>query len=91
VELKQWDDAQPSDVEDCVLTFLGGRLRQVLHPSRQVGNNQQFLEDYHTVCSAGEVGLEACSYLHNLQFDPANDLFNPRHRSYFGVLSHLRR
>jgi uncharacterized protein len=81
VELKQWEDAQPSDVEDCVSTFLGGRLRQVLHPSRQVGNYQQFLEDYHAAFSSGQVGLGACSYLHNLQFDPANELFDPRHRA----------
>lgn len=81
VELKQWDDAEPSDVEDCVLTFLGGRLRQVLHPSWQVGNYLQFLEDYHVVFSSGQVGLSACGYLHNLQFDPANELFDPRHRS----------
>lgn len=81
VELKQWDDAQPSDVEDCVLTFLGGRLRQVLHPSRQAGNYLQFLEDYQVVFSSGQVGLSACGYLHNLQFDPANELFDPRHRS----------
>ncbi len=81
VELKQWDDAEPSDVEDCVLTFLGGRLRQVLHPSWQVGNYLQFLEDYHVVFSSGQVGLSACGYLHNLQFDTTNELFHPRHRS----------
>jgi len=81
VELKQWDDAQPTDVEDCVLTFLGGRLREVLHPSRQVGNYQQFLKDYHTAFAAGQIGLRSCSYLHNLQFDPANELFDPRHQA----------
>lgn len=81
VELKQWNDAQPSGVDDCVLTFLGGVMRQVLHPSRQVGNYRQFLEDYHTVFSSGLVGLRACGYLHNLQYDPANELFNPRHQT----------
>jgi DUF2075 family protein len=81
VELKQWDDAYPSDVEDCVVTFVGGGLREVLHPSRQVGNYQQFLEDYHIAFTSGEINLRSCSYLHNLQFDPANELFNPRHRS----------
>jgi len=80
VELKQWDEVQPTNVEDCVMTFLGGRLRQVLHPSRQVGNYQLFLEDYHTAFSSGRVGLKACSYLHNLQYDPANELFDARHR-----------
>lgn len=81
VELKQWDDAQPSDVEDCVVTFLAGRLRQVLHPSRQVGNYQQFLEDYHTAFTSESIGLRSCSYLHNLQFDPTNELFSSRHQT----------
>ncbi len=81
VELKQWSDAQPSGIEDCVVTFLGGRMRQALHPSRQVGNYQLFLEDYHTAFSSGQVALGSCSYLHNLQFDPANELFNPRHEA----------
>ncbi len=31
VELKQWDEAGLSSVEDCVVTYLGGRLRDVLH------------------------------------------------------------
>ncbi len=42
VELKQWADAEATDVEDCVLTFLGGRLREVLHPSRQVATTNSF-------------------------------------------------
>ncbi len=81
VELKQWSDAQPSGIEDCVVTFLGGRMRQALHPSRQVGNYQLFLEDYHTAFSSGQVALGSCSYLHNLEFDPANEIFNARHKA----------
>lgn len=34
VELKQWESAGPSWIEDCVATFVGGRERDVLHPSR---------------------------------------------------------
>lgn len=81
VELKQWSDVQPSGIEDCVVTFLGGRMRQALHPSRQVGNYQLFLEDYHNAFSSGRVALKSCSYLHNLEFDPANELFDPRHEA----------
>lgn len=36
VELKQWERAEPSD-GDNILTFTGGGLRDVLHPSAQVG------------------------------------------------------
>src|SRR4051794_7537429 len=79
VELKQWDDAGPSWVENCVTTFLGGRVRDVLHPSRQVGNYQRYLMDVHTTFSSGSVGLQACSFLHNLAFDPDSELFASRY------------
>jgi len=80
IELKQWDEVQPSSVEDCVVTRLGGRLRDVLHPSRQVGNYREYLEDCHTAFSEDGIGLSACSFLHNVEYDPAHELFHERHR-----------
>jgi DUF2075 family protein len=79
VELKQWESASPTDVEDCVITFVGGAQREVLHPSRQVGNYQEYLQDCHTVFSSGEVGLASCAYLHNMQHDPRSEIFSSRH------------
>lgn len=75
VELKQWDRVGPSAIDDCVTTYLGGRERDVLHPSRQVGNYQQYLEDVHTAFNTGSVSLAACSYLHNMKRDPGSYLF----------------
>jgi uncharacterized protein len=34
IELKQWEDVAESDSEDCVITWIKGRHRDVLHPSR---------------------------------------------------------
>lgn len=79
VELKQWDETEPSSIDGCVTTFLGGRKRDVLHPSVQVGQYHQYLVDCHTVFSDGAVALASCSYLHNLQYDPSNELFSDRH------------
>ena len=79
VELKQWSDAQPSSVDGCVVSFVGGRLRDLLHPSVQVGQYMQYLADCHTAFVPGGVGLAACSYLHNAQFDPASELYHQRH------------
>src|SRR5215210_2353043 len=72
VELKQWDDVQVSNAKDNVLTFVGGRTREVLHPSSQVAGYQEFLEYNHTAFSAGAVRLASCSYLHNLNHSPGN-------------------
>ncbi|HNX49475.1 MAG TPA: DUF2075 domain-containing protein [Thermoanaerobaculaceae bacterium] len=84
VELKQWSEAQPSSIEGCVATFVGGRIRDELHPSIQVGQYYQYLADCHTAFSSGDIGLAACSYLHNVQFDPASEFFHPRHSDALG-------
>jgi DUF2075 family protein len=80
VELKQWEKAGPSEIDDCVVTFLGGRERDVLHPSRQVGNYQRYLQDVHTAFNEGAIGLNSCSYLHNMRFDPSAEVLKPKHK-----------
>ena len=79
VELKQWDAASASAIDGCVTTYVGGRQRDVLHPSVQVGQYQQYLQDNQTVFTSQAVGIGSCSYLHNLQYDPASELFSARH------------
>src|ERR1051325_9814720 len=79
VELKQWEEVQPSYVDECVTTFVGHALRDVLHPSRQVGDYQEYLEDYHVAFTSGAIGLASCSYLHNMTFRADSELFSPRH------------
>ncbi len=80
VELKQWQAVGPSAIDECVTTFVGGRERDVLHPSRQVGNYQRYLQDVHTAFNDGSVGLAACGYLHNMMFDADSELFAEHHR-----------
>jgi DUF2075 family protein len=79
VELKQWGQVEPSNVDDCVTTYVGGRLRDVLHPSKQVGQYQRYLLDVHTAFSTeSSVGLQACAYAHNLRHDPTSELFDSK-------------
>ena len=78
VELKQWDSVEASEIDDCVETFVGGAVRAQLHPSRQAGNYQQYLQDTHTAFSDGTVGVKACSYLHNMARPKADALFDER-------------
>ena len=81
VELKQWDRTEASEAEQCVVTQVGRGLRDVLHPSVQVGQYAQYLADYHTAFSEQGVGLAACAYLHNLRYDAADELFSTKHRA----------
>ena len=85
VELKQWDETFPTHVEDCVVTFVGGARREVLHPSAQVSGYRQYLTDTHSAFSDGEVGLGACSYLHNMVFDSESELYADRHAGLLQV------
>lgn len=70
IELKQWSATQPSAGANEVVTWLGGQLSDVLHPSAQVGQYRQYLADVHTAFNSSDapIGLHACAYLHNYSF-----------------------
>ena len=81
VELKQWDYVHPSWVDECVLTTVGGRERDVLHPSAQADGYRTYLADTNTAFAENEISLEACAYLHNMHPEAAREIFSPRHRA----------
>jgi hypothetical protein len=68
VELKQWSDVHPSDVDGCVEAFVGGAVRKVLHPSLQALQYAQYLEDTSEGFDTdrGGIKLHPCSWLHNM-------------------------
>ena len=78
IELKQWDRVDSSPIDECVATFVGGRVRDVLHPSRQAGDYLQYLLDTHTSFSGGDLVLRSCGYLHNMKRDHAAELFDEK-------------
>ncbi len=57
VELKQWDHCEPADPDELVRTWVGGRQREVLHPSVQVGQYRQYLEDTHSAFHEGDTPI----------------------------------
>jgi len=71
VELKQWTTVEATDTDDCVVTYLGGKLRELPHPSLQVANYRQYLGDMNSAFHRRPAGIEldACSWLHNLDND----------------------
>lgn len=79
VELKQWSAVEESNADGCVTTWVAGAKRDVLHPSRQVGQYEQYLRDMQSVFVQGEVGLRSCAFLHNLTYDPNNEIYARRH------------
>ena len=85
VELKQWGETAASNAEGCVETVVGQRLRPVPHPSVQVGQYEQWLLDNHTVFYEDAVTLAGVSFLHNLLFDPDEELFARKHAGYLAT------
>jgi uncharacterized protein len=73
IELKQWTHAQPSDFDDCVISFVGRKDRAVPHPSRQALSYATYLQDTNTAMNdpASPVALQACSWLHNMTAESA--------------------
>jgi uncharacterized protein len=80
IELKQWEKCERCFQENEVLTFIGGRQREILHPSIQVGHYKMYLEDTNTAFYATDhpVNLNACSYLHNYYYDPNDAIFDTK-------------
>jgi DUF2075 family protein len=80
VELKQWQECETSDGDGEVLTWISGRKRNVLHPSVQVGQYKQYLQDYHSAFYEGTspVNLSACAYLHNYPFRENDVIFSEK-------------
>jgi hypothetical protein len=80
VELKQWAECEAAEAEGLVSTWVGGRNREVPHPSVQVGQYQQYLADTHSAFYEGDhpIRLGACSYLHNYEIKPDDVLIAPK-------------
>ena len=78
VELKQWERCERSAIDKTVMSRVGGGIRPVLHPSIQVGQYQQFLEDGHTAFheAANPIVLNSCAFLHNYSSVPDDPLLD---------------
>ncbi len=82
IELKQWEKCDIA-TSDKVMTYTGGGLREVLHPSVQVGNYKLYLQDNHTAFYGDEaIKLDACSFLHNYNAIQDDPIFSEIYKKY---------
>ena len=78
IELKQWEKAKDCDIEENVLTFVGGGERMVPHPSFQVKGYHFYLKDFMQVFQEkGSPDLFSCVYCHNYSKENKT-LFQPK-------------
>jgi uncharacterized protein len=79
IELKQWSGCKGASGKNEVATFVGGNIRDVLHPAVQVGQYMMYLADCHTAFQGNDgINAHACSYLHNYSPIKNDPLFLPQ-------------
>lgn len=69
VELKQWEQAQLTEKDGIVVTYLGRGMQEVSHPSYQAWSYAALLEGFNEAIHGGGIALQPCAYLHNYKPD----------------------
>lgn len=79
IELKQWEKTFTSEGDNEVGTYLNGEIRDILHPSAQVGAYKEYLEGTHTAFNQDDaINLSACSFLHNYHVENDDPILAPK-------------
>lgn len=65
VELKQWEESEPTDCPDVVKTFVAGSVKPVTHPSYQAYTYTKVIENFSDAVMTEDVHLIPCAFLHN--------------------------
>ena len=74
VELKQWSSAEKVDGKDAIVkTFLGGGIRETVHPSYQAWSYKCLLKDFNQTVDEENLPLYPCAFLHNYKFKDYDD------------------
>jgi uncharacterized protein len=80
IELKQWSEAQLSNKDGIVSTFVGKRIREVSHPSYQAWSYSSLLQGFNEAVYTSNIQLKPCAYLHN--YIPDNVINNTFYKDY---------
>jgi uncharacterized protein len=65
VELKQWSEAQLTDMDGIVRTPFNGIMHNTPHPSYQVWSYASLLQNFNQTIEEEHINLQPCAYLHN--------------------------
>lgn len=81
VELKQWESAEATDMDNLVRTYVGKGIREVTHPAYQAFSYKQFLQDMNTATSEHDLVPYSCAYLHNYAKGDPEPLLLPQYQA----------
>jgi DUF2075 family protein len=79
IELKQWQQATITSMNDLVSTYVGGALRDVSHPSYQAWSYSSLLEGFNEEVYTKKIHIQPCAFLHNCENpgDLLNEFYEP--------------
>ena len=80
IELKQWENAEKTNLDGIVQTFIGGGVREVSHPSYQAWSYAALLNDFNEAVYDGNITLSSCAFLHN--YTPNGVLDDPFYKEH---------
>jgi len=69
IELKQWSEGHLSEKDGIIISPLGGKLSDQLHPSYQVWSYASLLQNFNQTIEEEHINLQPCAYLHNYVAD----------------------
>jgi DUF2075 family protein len=80
IELKQWQEAELTDLDGIVKTRFKHGVKQTAHPSYQVWSYKMLLENFNESVQTENVKLHPCAYLHN--YNPDGVITNNFYKEY---------
>ena len=67
IELKQWAEAEKTQKDAIVKTFIGGAIRETNHPSYQAWSYASLITEFNKTVRDEQINLKPCAYLHNMK------------------------
>ena len=79
IELKQWQNAEVTSLENCVKTVLNGKKEVVAHPSQQILSYCQIISNFNETVQNEDIKLVPCAFLHNYPSENKDSLLDSRY------------
>ncbi len=79
IELKQWESAEVTDIPELIQTYVGGGLRDVLHPSYQAESYNRMMGLMNEGIYSNSIEGYPCVYLHNYSKHNPEPLLDQRY------------
>lgn len=86
IEFKQWSECSKVEGKDGIVqSFVGGGVRELLHPSYQAWSYAALLKDFNETVQKENIEIIPCACLHNYSIVQKDVLLDPQYREYYSA------